>query len=77
VVQGSKKVLQFAEDHTIDEGLDQVALWNCKWCSPLDTLYLSKVSLTRYSAAFLQSPDLIEAGMAFMTRRTPEFKSKL
>jgi enoyl-CoA hydratase/carnithine racemase len=56
VVQGSKKVLQYAEDHTVDEGLEQVALWN---------------------SAFLQSPDLIEAGTAFMMRRTPEFKSKL
>eukprot|EP00029_Vermamoeba_vermiformis_P003597 TRINITY_DN14142_c0_g1_i1.p1 TRINITY_DN14142_c0_g1~~TRINITY_DN14142_c0_g1_i1.p1 ORF type:complete len:298 (-),score=20.98 TRINITY_DN14142_c0_g1_i1:94-987(-) len=56
VVQGSKKVLQYAEDHTIEEGLDQVAMWN---------------------SAFLQSPDLIEAGTAFMMRRTPEFKSKL
>lgn len=27
-VQGTKRVLKFAEDHTIDEGLDYVALWN-------------------------------------------------
>jgi enoyl-CoA hydratase len=27
-VQGTKRVLKFAEDHTIEEGLDYVALWN-------------------------------------------------
>jgi enoyl-CoA hydratase/carnithine racemase len=28
VVQGTKKVLQYAEKHGTDQGLDQVALWN-------------------------------------------------
>lgn len=28
VVQGSKKVLQFAEEHSVQDGLYQVALWN-------------------------------------------------
>ncbi len=27
-VQGTKKVLRYAEDHTVEDGLDYVALWN-------------------------------------------------
>jgi enoyl-CoA hydratase/carnithine racemase len=46
VVQGSKKVLNFSEDHTEDESLEHVALWN--------TSFLKSSDLTEAIKAFLE-----------------------
>jgi len=55
-VQGTKVTLNYADDHSLRDGLKQVALFN---------------------SAFLLSSDTQEAMTAFMTKRTPTFKSRL
>tara|TARA_R110001592_G_scaffold54293_1_gene166184 strand:+ start:219 stop:1040 length:822 start_codon:yes stop_codon:yes gene_type:complete len=54
-VQGVKQVLQYSEEHSIQEGLDFVAHWN---------------------TSRIHTHDLMEAIMAFMEKREPEFKGQ-
>jgi enoyl-CoA hydratase/carnithine racemase len=46
VVQGTKRVLQYSEEHTTDEGLQHVALWN--------SAFLHSEDLTEAVMAFIQ-----------------------
>jgi len=56
VIQGTKIALNYAEEHSLEDSLAQVALWN---------------------TAFLKSDDLVEAMMAFMAKRPPQFRNRL
>ena len=56
VLHGIKNSMNYARDHSVAEGLQQIQLWN---------------------AAFIQSPDLVEAMTAFFEKRKPVFKSKM
>eukprot|EP01121_Diplochlamys_sp_Union-15-3_P000078 TRINITY_DN1006_c0_g1_i1.p1 TRINITY_DN1006_c0_g1~~TRINITY_DN1006_c0_g1_i1.p1 ORF type:complete len:125 (+),score=29.33 TRINITY_DN1006_c0_g1_i1:140-514(+) len=56
VVQGTKLTMNYADEHSVEDSLNQVALWN---------------------TAFIKSPDLMEATLAFFEKRKPVFKSKL
>jgi enoyl-CoA hydratase len=55
-VQGVKHVMSYSSEHTPEDSLKYVALWN---------------------QAFLRSPDLTEAMMAFFEKRKPQFNARL
>jgi enoyl-CoA hydratase/carnithine racemase len=52
VVQGSKKMLNFSEDHTEDESLDHVALWNTSFLKSSDLSEAIKAFMERRKPVF-------------------------
>lgn len=52
-IRGVKKTILYTRDHTVQDSLNQIKLWN---------------------TAYLYSNDLVEAAMAIMSKKTPEFK---
>lgn len=68
-------MLNFAEDHSVEEGLNHVALWNAAFLQSED---LSTCSLPE-SALFVRLliPLLVEAVGAHFQRRAPVFRNRL
>ena len=81
-VQGSKVILNYSRDHTVDEGLEYVVsvsvqrgLFLIEFCftSLLSPLLLLQLT---WNSAMLQTEDIAKAVQAAMTKEQPVF-SKL
>lgn len=58
-IAGTKKALDYARDHTVADGLDQIATWNAAMLRPSDLMGALQAKMSRQQAVFddLQKSD--------------------